>query len=181
MRGKEHAKETMKIIRAEDLGMRFGVRDATALALETAKHGAADHPGLSGFTTKTVLAELRTQGIRSGAATRRCGHANGDDHSPLRFEARINETRGRGLNVIEATCPLVHVAHRSLAKLVREGFHPVIIGKRDHVEVRGMTGRPRRIDVVLDEEDVAKLRERPRFGVVSQTTQPIDGSGSSCK
>jgi len=28
--------------------------------------------------------------------------------------------------------------------------------------------------VVLDEEDVANLRERPRFGVVAQTTQPID-------
>jgi 4-hydroxy-3-methylbut-2-enyl diphosphate reductase len=79
-----------------------------------------------------------------------------------------------GLNVLEATCPLVHVAHRSLAKLVREGFHPVIIGKRDHVEVRGMTEDLAEFDVVLGEEDVASLRERPRFGVISQTTQPID-------
>ena len=57
---------------------------------------------------------------------------------------------------------------------MREGFHPVIIGKRDHVEVRGMTEDLDDFDVVLDEEDVAKLRERPRFGVVAQTTQPID-------
>ena len=89
-------------------------------------------------------------------------------------ERVINETRGRGLNVLEATCPLVHVAHRSLARLVREGFHPVIIGRRDHVEVRGLTGDLDVFDVVLDEEDVAKLCERPRFGVVAQTTQPID-------
>ena len=59
-------------------------------------------------------------------------------------------------------------------RLVREGFHPVIIGKRDHVEVRGMTGDLDAFDVVLGEEDVAKLGERPRFGVVAQTTQPID-------
>jgi 4-hydroxy-3-methylbut-2-enyl diphosphate reductase len=76
--------------------------------------------------------------------------------------------------VLEATCPLVRVAHRSLAKLVREGFHPVIIGKRDHVEVRGLTGDLDPFDVVLGAEDVAKLRERPRFGVVAQTTQPVD-------
>ena len=78
------------------------------------------------------------------------------------------------MNVLEATCPLVHAAHRSLAMLVREGFHPVIIGKRDHVEVRGMTEDLAEFDVVLGEEDVASLRERPRFGVISQTTQPID-------
>jgi 4-hydroxy-3-methylbut-2-enyl diphosphate reductase len=89
-------------------------------------------------------------------------------------ERAMSETRGRGLNVLEATCPLVHAAHRAVARLVREGVHPVIIGKRDHVEVRGMTGDLDAFDVVLDEEDVAKLCERPRFGVVAQTTQPID-------
>jgi 4-hydroxy-3-methylbut-2-enyl diphosphate reductase len=89
-------------------------------------------------------------------------------------ERRMNETRKLGLNVLEATCPLVQVAHGSLAKLVREGFHPVIIGKRDHVEVRGMTEDLVEFDVVLGEEDLAHLRERPRFGVISQTTQPVD-------
>jgi 4-hydroxy-3-methylbut-2-enyl diphosphate reductase len=89
-------------------------------------------------------------------------------------ERAMSETRGRGLNVIEATCPLVHAAHRAVARLVREGFHPVIIGRRDHVEVRGLTGDFDAFDVVLDEEDVAKLCERSRFGVVAQTTQPID-------
>jgi 4-hydroxy-3-methylbut-2-enyl diphosphate reductase len=42
------------------------------------------------------------------------------------------------------------------------------------VEVRGMTEDLGEFDVVLGEEDVAKLQERPRFGVISQTTQPIE-------
>jgi 4-hydroxy-3-methylbut-2-enyl diphosphate reductase len=50
----------------------------------------------------------------------------------------------------------------------------VLIGKRDHVEVRGMTEDLAEYDVVLSEEDVQKLRERPRFGVAAQTTQPIE-------
>ena len=53
--------------------------------------------------------------------------------------------------MIEATCPLVLAAHRAVGKLVREGFHPVIIGKRGHVEVRGMTGDLEEFDVVLCE------------------------------
>ena len=68
----------------------------------------------------------------------------------------------------------MHVAHRALSQLVAEGFHPVIIGKRDHVEVRGMTEDLGEFDVVLSEADVAQLRERPRFGVAAQTTQPIE-------
>jgi 4-hydroxy-3-methylbut-2-enyl diphosphate reductase len=89
-------------------------------------------------------------------------------------ERRLAETRARGLNVLEATCPLVRVAHRAVAKLVRNGFHPVIIGKRDHVEVRGMTEDLAEFDVVLDANDVLNLRAQTRFGVLAQTTQPIE-------
>jgi 4-hydroxy-3-methylbut-2-enyl diphosphate reductase len=89
-------------------------------------------------------------------------------------ERRMGEARARGLRVLEATCPLVRLAHRSLARLVREGFHPVVIGKRDHVEVRGLTEDLDVFDVVLSAEDVARLERRDRFGVVCQTTQPIE-------
>ncbi|PYV39892.1 MAG: 4-hydroxy-3-methylbut-2-enyl diphosphate reductase [Acidobacteria bacterium] len=85
----------------------------------------------------------------------------------------MNLARARGLNVLEATCPLVHVAHRSLTVLWRAGYHPVVIGKRNHVEVRGLTEDLEEFDVVLSEADVNGLKERPRFGVVAQTTQPI--------
>ena len=121
-----------------------------------------------------MLAELRAQGIRIEQQPGEVGTRTVMVTAHGASERALAETRGRGLNVLEATCPLVHVAHRSLARLVREGFHPVIIGKRDHVEVRGLTGDLDEFDVVLDEEDVASLRERPRFGVVAQTTQPID-------
>ena len=163
----------MKIIRAEHLGMCFGVKDAIALALDTAKREPLTILG-DLVHNETVLAALRGQGIRlvqqpADVSTRTVMvTAHGTS------ERAVNETRERGLNVLEATCPLVHAAHRAVSRLVREGFHPIIIGKRDHVEVRGMTEDLDVFDVVFDEEDVAKLRERPRFGVVSQTTQPID-------
>ena len=163
----------MKIIRAEHLGMCFGVRDAITLALKQAESEPLTILG-DLVHNETVLAELRAQGIRlaqqpSGVGTRTVMvTAHGAS------ECAKAEARQHGLNVLEATCPLVHAAHRALARLVREGCYPVIIGQRDHVEVRGMTGDLDAFDVVLDGADVAKLCERPRFGVVTQTTQPVD-------
>ncbi|HZI33586.1 MAG TPA: 4-hydroxy-3-methylbut-2-enyl diphosphate reductase [Candidatus Binatia bacterium] len=163
----------MKIIRAEHLGMCFGVRDAIALALETAKHEPLTILG-DLVHNETVLAELRARDIRleqqSDKAQTRTVMITAHGAS----ERKLAETRERGLNVLEATCPLVHVAHRSLQKLVAQGFHPVIIGKRDHVEVRGMTEDLIAYDVVLSEEEAANLPVRPRFGVIAQTTQPIE-------
>jgi 4-hydroxy-3-methylbut-2-enyl diphosphate reductase len=123
---------------------------------------------------ETVLSELRAKGVGMAqqpvdAATRTVMiTAHGASNR------RLSETRGRGLKVLEATCPLVQVAHRDLSRLVREGFYPVIIGKRDHVEVRGMTEDLDEFDVVLCEDDLVNLHERPRFGVIAQTTQSID-------
>jgi 4-hydroxy-3-methylbut-2-en-1-yl diphosphate reductase len=163
----------MKIIRAEHLGMCFGVKDAIALALETARREPLTILG-DLVHNETVLETLRAEGIRIEQKPAAIGTQTVMITAHGASERRMGETRRLGLNVLEATCPLVQVAHRSLARLVREGFHPVIIGKRDHVEVRGMTEDLGEFDVVLGEEDVASLRERPRFGVIAQTTQPID-------
>jgi 4-hydroxy-3-methylbut-2-enyl diphosphate reductase len=163
----------MKIIRAEHLGMCFGVKDAIALALETARHEPLTILG-DLVHNETVLAELRASGIRFGQSAAEVATQTVMVTAHGASEWKIGETRRRGLNVLEATCPLVHVAHKSLVKLVGEGFHPIIIGKRDHVEVRGMTEDLNAFDVVLCEADIASLQEQPKFGVISQTTQPIE-------
>jgi 4-hydroxy-3-methylbut-2-enyl diphosphate reductase len=163
----------MRIIRAEHLGMCFGVRDAIALASETAKREPLTILG-DLVHNEMAVAELRAKGIHMVQQPAEAGTRTVMVTAHGASERAMTESRGLGLNVIEATCPLVHAAHRAVTRLVHEGFHPVIIGKRDHVEVRGLTGDLDEFDVVLDEEAVADLRERPRFGVVSQTTQPID-------
>jgi 4-hydroxy-3-methylbut-2-enyl diphosphate reductase len=163
----------MKIIRAGHLGMCFGVRDAIALALATAGRGPLTILG-DLVHNETVLAELRAKGIRIEQQPADVGTQTVMVTAHGASERALHKARERGLRVLEATCPLVHVAHRSLSQLVEAGFHPVIIGKHDHVEVRGMTDDLDESDVVLNEEDVKKLQERPRFGVIAQTTQPIE-------
>ena len=163
----------MKIIRAEHLGMCFGVRDAIALATDTARREPLTILG-DLVHNETVLAELRSEGIQFERTPESVGTRAVMITAHGTSERTLSQTRGRGLNVIEATCPLVQVAHRALAKLVAAGSHPIIIGKRDHVEVRGMTDDLAEFDVVLSPEDVLKLEAHDRFGVIAQTTQPIE-------
>ena len=163
----------MKIIRAEHLGMCFGVRDAIALALEQAEAKPLTILG-DLVHNETVLRKLRARGINIQQHVARVTTPTVMITAHGASERAINQAREQGLDVLEATCPLVHLAHRAVASLVRDGFHPVIIGKRDHVEVRGMTEDLAEYDVVLSDTDVDQLQERARFGVVSQTTQPID-------
>ena len=163
----------MRIIRAEHLGMCFGVRDAIDLALT---QSATEPLTVLGdlVHNETVLAELRARGIKiaqqvtavATPAVMLTAHGASD--------TAMGRVRERGLRVIEATCPLVQVAHRAVAKLARDGYHPVIVGKREHVEVRGLTEDLGDFDVVLSEADVFELREQARFGVAAQTTQPSE-------
>jgi 4-hydroxy-3-methylbut-2-en-1-yl diphosphate reductase len=163
----------MKILRAEHLGMCFGVRDAIALALDTAQREPLTILG-DLVHNETVLAELRSRGIAFQNETSAVATPTVMITAHGASEKRQQSVRERGLRVLEATCPLVHVAHRAVAKLVADGFHPVIIGQRNHVEVRGLTEDLTEFDVVLSAEEIHQLRERPRFGVAAQTTQPIE-------
>jgi len=163
----------MKIIRAEHLGMCFGVRDAIALAK---KESQARPLTILGdlVHNETVLADLRASGIGFQNDAREVPTETVMITAHGASERKLGTVRERGLNVIEATCPLVTVAHRAVGKLVEEGFHPVVIGKRDHVEVRGLTEDLESFDVVLSEEDIMRLQPRSRFGIAAQTTQPIE-------
>ena len=153
--------------------MCFGVRDAITLALEHADAGPLTILG-DLVHNPTVLGALEAKGIAVAQ------HVS-DVKTPTLMvtahgtsERTLARTRALGLTVVEATCPLVHVAHRAVVTLAREGYHVIIVGKRDHVEVRGLTGDLDRFDVVLDDTDVLALEERPRFGVAAQTTQPLE-------
>lgn len=163
----------MKIIRAEHLGMCFGVKDAIALALETARHEPLTILG-DLVHNETVLAVLKAKGVVIEQQAENASTQTVMVTAHGASERALARTRALGLKVLEATCPLVRVAHQAVLKLAHEGYHPVIVGKRDHVEVRGLTGDLAEFDVVLTQADILEVKEHTRFGVAAQTTQPIE-------
>jgi 4-hydroxy-3-methylbut-2-enyl diphosphate reductase len=163
----------MRVLRAARLGMCFGVRDAIELALEHADAGPLTILG-DLVHNPTVLGVLEAKGIAVAQDVAEVKTSTVMVTAHGASERALARTRALGLTVVEATCPLVHVAHRAVTALARDGYHLVIIGQRDHVEVRGLTGDLDRFEVVLDEHDVLALEEHPRIGVAAQTTQAIE-------
>jgi 4-hydroxy-3-methylbut-2-enyl diphosphate reductase len=92
-----------------------------------------------------------------------------------------SEARRRGLQVFDATCPLVTKVHMEVARYARDGLDVLLIGHEGHPEVEGTMGQfdesqGGRICLVEDAEDVAHLevRDPSRVGVVTQTTLSVD-------
>jgi 4-hydroxy-3-methylbut-2-en-1-yl diphosphate reductase len=153
--------------------MCFGVRDAITLALEHADAGPLTILGEL-VHNPTVLSALESKGIAVAQNVEQVTTPTVMVTAHGTSNRTLTRTRALGLKVVEATCPLVHVAHRAVAALLRDGYHIVIVGQRDHVEVRGLTGDLDRYDVVLAEDDIVALEEHPRIGVAAQTTQPVE-------
>jgi 4-hydroxy-3-methylbut-2-en-1-yl diphosphate reductase len=168
-----NAMERMRVIRAEHLGMCFGVRDAIELAVE---HADAEPLTILGdlVHNTTILEDLRARGIAMAPHVTQVKTKTVMVTAHGASARALANTRALGLNVVEATCPLVQVAHRAVMALVTDGYHPVIVGQRTHVEVRGITEDLDEFDVVLEDRDVLDLVERPRIGVAAQTTQPVE-------
>ena len=83
----------------------------------------------------------------------------------------------RGLQTIDATCPLVTKVHREALHFAEQGYTIVLVGHDGHEEVEGTMGEaPERIVLVQDEADVEKLEiEDPeRVAYVTQTTLAVD-------
>lgn len=164
----------MKVLLAEHFGMCFGVRDAIAQAEKLAAEAPLTILGEL-VHNPVVREKLRARGIAESSldeprsTSRRVmitAHGASD--------AKRHAWQKTGVVVADGTCPLVRHAHQKLRELVAAGYFPVVIGKRGHVEVEGLIGDFAEAAVLGLPEDVSRLPSRGRYGIISQTTQPID-------
>src|SRR5919112_5976399 len=121
----------IRIVRAAHLGMCFGVRDAVALALEHADAGPLTILG-DLVHNPTVLSALESKGVSVAQDVAQVATPTVMVTAHGASARTLARTRALGLTVVEATCPLVHVAHRAVAALARDGYHVIVIGQREH-------------------------------------------------
>ncbi len=84
----------------------------------------------------------------------------------------------RGLNYLDATCPLVSKVHRQAERLIAQGLHILFVGHRGHPEVIGTfgqvpDGRMTLIETVADAEAVAPA-DPSQLAFLTQTTVSVD-------
>lgn len=82
----------------------------------------------------------------------------------------IGQMKDRKLEIIDTTCPLVTKIYNEGHKLEAQGLQIVIIGDPKHVEVKGIASRMKNPIIVYHEEDIPKVPEGSRVGVVCQST-----------
>lgn len=165
-------KVKLTVLRSKHMGMCFGVRDAISMANRVVRSRPLTILGELVHNAK-VLGDLKDQGVQFEDKP----EAVQTETAMITAHGTSQRARARarqeGLQLRDATCPLVHFAHKQVQELVGAGYHPVIIGRHGHVEVRGLTEDLTQCDVVLSETDIDLLEFQPRFGVAAQTTQPI--------
>jgi (E)-4-hydroxy-3-methyl-but-2-enyl pyrophosphate reductase len=84
----------------------------------------------------------------------------------------LAQARGKGLTIIDLTCPFVGKAQRDAESLQRDGYQVVVVGEKRHPEVQSILGYAGDNAVAVESPgDVEKLTLRTRLGVVAQTTQ----------
>jgi len=95
------------------------------------------------------------------------------------------EAQRRGLQVFDATCPLVTKVHMEVGRFAREAREVILIGHAGHPEVEGTMGRfdasfGGRIVLIESVEDVAALQvqDASRLAFVTQTTLSVDDTAA---
>lgn len=88
-----------------------------------------------------------------------------------------HEANERGLQVIDATCPLVTKVHLEAIKFARQGYTIILIGHRYHDEVIGTLGEAPESSVLVETvEDVERLQvpDPAKTCFLTQTTLSLD-------
>ena len=163
----------MRITRARALGTCFGVRDAIDAALSSSISTDLTIVGQLVHNPQTVqkLHEAGVQMVDSIDDEIQTRNVMITAHgAPASLKQKLSD---RGHTVYDATCPLVLRVHQAIRRLVAEGWHPVVIGQPDHVEVRGIVGDLDEYTVISSVDDLTQLEGRSRVGIVCQTTHRI--------
>jgi 4-hydroxy-3-methylbut-2-enyl diphosphate reductase len=166
----------MHITLSKNISYCFGVKRTLTLVEELLRHNPDKTYYMLGeiVHNEYVINDLKAKGLRivqdldsieSGASVIIQSHG-----APRML---VENLERKGLDVIDATCPMVTVIHEKIVRLVRDGYFPVIIGKKGHDEVRGIAGQVDRALIVRSAAEITPGmfgRGIERVGVVVQST-----------
>jgi len=91
--------------------------------------------------------------------------------------AVVTAAEARGLQTIDATCPLVTKVHREVQRFAADDYDILLVGHTGHEEVEGTAGEaPSHVQIIDGPEDAvnAKIRDPKKVVWLSQTTLSVD-------
>jgi 4-hydroxy-3-methylbut-2-enyl diphosphate reductase len=173
-------KPALELLIAAPRGFCAGVDRAIRIVeLAIEKHGAPVYVRHEIVHNKFVVDTLKAQGA---VFVEELGDV--PDGAPVVFSAHgvpksvPAEAQDRGLDYLDATCPLVSKVHRQAERLVAAGRHIVFVGHKGHPEVIGTFGQVpdgsmTLIETVADAEAFAPA-DPANLAFLTQTTLSVD-------
>ncbi len=162
----------IKVITAKRAGFCFGVKRAVDMAFSAAGQGEGVYTLGPIIHNPQVIKKLKSEGVQPVESI------NGRKIKTLIIRTHgvpretSHELKKKKYRVIDATCPFVKKA-QYYAKLLREeNYQVVIIGDKEHPEVKGLMSYAGPDAIVVNKDDTLPAL-KSRVGVVVQTTQPI--------
>ena len=161
----------MEVILADYLGFCYGVKRAIKIARENASaDGTACTLGPI-IHNPQMVDRLRREGVGSVNRLEEMEKGTIIIRSHGVGPAVYDEAKARGLEVVDATCPHVKKAQLSAKELVDEGYSVVIIGEKEHPEVKSIFEWSSGKAQIIETEDEAEAIEPcGKLGIVCQTT-----------
>ena len=165
----------MKITIAKDAGYCFGVRDAVNMAYDASEKFGEVYMLGDIVHNENVIDDLSNAGATVVSKL--------DDipkNKPILFRAHgtVNdvwkEAEAKGMNILDATCPLVHEIHDEVRRLYKENRQIIVIGDHGHDEVVAIANQVPKTIVIANVEEAKKIKKYKKAGVVSQSTQMIE-------
>ena len=165
----------MKITIAKDAGYCFGVRDAVNMAYDASKEYGEVYMLGDIVHNENVIKDLKKTGSKVIDTLE-----DVPSGKPILFRAHgtVNnlweKAKSKGMNIVDATCPLVHEIHNEVKKLSKDKRKIIVIGDHGHDEVKAIADQVPGTVVISTPDEAKKFRKCKRAGVVSQSTQMIE-------
>ncbi len=171
----------MEVIKITPRGYCYGVVDAMALALQTARNLNLPRPiYILGMIVHNshVTEYFQDEGIVTLDGPNRLDILDQVESGTVIFTAHgvspevRKRARDKGLTVVDATCPDVTKTHDLIREKTDEGYEIIYIGKKGHPEPEGAAGvAPGKVHLIENMAEAGDLRlETERIVITNQTT-----------
>jgi len=164
----------MKIILVPRIGFCFGVKRAVDMSIEALKNNPKPCQVLGPLVhNEFVIEKLKRKGVKFIGSLNEAKKgtiiipAHGEDPKVLEKIKRMD------YEIVNTTCPLVIKAQNLAKELKDKGYQVIIIGDKNHKEVKSINAAIKNEGIIVgDEKDASSLKiKKGKLGVVVQTTQ----------
>ena len=161
----------MEVILAEHLGFCYGVKRAIEIARQNASSDGSSSTLGPIIHNPQMVERLKNEGVGTVGSLEEMDDGliiiRSHGVGPKVYE----EAESRGLELVDATCPHVKKAQLSAKLLSEEGYTVVIVGEKNHPEVKSIFEWTAQDAYIIETEEEANALPRiGKLGIVSQTT-----------